>query len=99
MRSIPPLNVLSFNKSNVSFIDQSCALQRMIGCFPDDIAPGEAMQFVVNERCQFLQCSLVPMAPRDKELCHLMSSRSHGRFSQTWRNHRWTAIIALVLHR
>lgn len=52
-----------FHESKISFVDQSGALQSVIGPLLLDVVVRQASQFVVNERQQFPQGFFIAIPP------------------------------------
>ena len=50
-------------QTQISLVDQRRRLQRVIGTLPLHIMMSETSKFLINERGQLLERSIVPMAP------------------------------------
>src|SRR5215471_4605177 len=61
--TVCPAYFLESHQPEINLIDQCRSLQRVVGLLAVHVTLGRAMQFPVNQRCQFVQCILVPGTP------------------------------------
>jgi hypothetical protein len=58
-----PMRAFLINEPEIYFIDKRCSLQGVTGTFAPHVLVGQPAQFLINQRHQFLQRCLVPVAP------------------------------------
>ena len=75
MRTIGPVNVFLIDEPNVSLVDEGCGLKRVTFSLPAHVATRKAMEFVVDQRIQLVECVLVSVAPLSEQLSDLMLVR------------------------
>ena len=75
MGTILPLRDVVAHQANVSFVDQSRALQGVVGTFALQVVVGDLTQFGVDQRNQIVERLLISAAPADKELRNLLLGR------------------------
>jgi hypothetical protein len=78
VRAILPMDMFLIYEANVSFINQGRGLKRVPLSLPVHISPRHSVQFVVDKRVQFVEGSLISVAPFSKQLRNLV--RWRGRF-------------------
>src|SRR2546426_119493 len=68
MGAILPLHVLRIDQPQIGLIDQGSGSQRVTRPFPRHVALRQTVQFLRDERREFLQCRLIPITPIHKDL-------------------------------
>jgi hypothetical protein len=63
MRPTLPIDVLGVHQPKIDFMNQSRSLQGMARLLRGHVLPGETMQFVIHERHELLERSLVSPSP------------------------------------
>ncbi len=71
MGAVLPLRQILRDHAHVSFMNQSCALQRVFGAFALKVMLGNATQLVVNEGHQRIESFSISAAPSHQQLCDL----------------------------
>lgn len=63
LRSIPPIHSLLIEDFEIKLVYQSSGLQGVFATFMAEITRREPVQFIVDERHQFLECFLIAVGP------------------------------------
>jgi hypothetical protein len=84
---LPVWRVLS-DHAQVRFMNQGCALNALTGRFTAKVTARQSPQFVVDERDQLLQGSMIAVSPPDQQFTHLRlricTVISHSQEFRTW---------------
>jgi hypothetical protein len=72
MGAILPLRQFLADQADVRLVNQSSALQGMVGAFALQIPMRHVAQFGVNDRHQSIESLAVPVAPSHQQLGHLL---------------------------
>ena len=63
MSTVLKLNLLLLAESKIRFVHQRRALQGVIRALPLQVAVGQAVQFLIDQRRQIAQCFLIAGSP------------------------------------
>jgi len=70
VRAVLPGQVPGSNKPQPSFVDERGGLQRMTGGFVRHLVRGEAAEFLIDQREQFIGSLAIAMLDGVKDACH-----------------------------
>ena len=68
LRPILPVDVLQFVELQISLVNESGSLQRMIRPFPSQVVLREPVKIFVNQSGKVVECRFVPAAPLQQPL-------------------------------
>jgi hypothetical protein len=63
MRAVLPVHILLIDQTQIGFVNQRCRLQRVAGSFAAKIPSRQPMQFLINQRQQFIARGFVAAVP------------------------------------
>jgi len=79
VRAIFPMHMFLIDEANVSFINQGRGLERVPLSLSVHISAGHLMKFVIDQRVQLVERSLVPLAPLGEQMSYFVQ-RGRGAF-------------------
>ena len=85
VRAVLPVWISLVGQAQISLVDQCRSLQCVIGTLPVHLTMSDAPEFVINQRSQFREGSIVPLTPSREEVGHSLlrdRRRIHNRSSQ-----------------